>query len=427
MNIYLDRIADHEAAPESVPAESAPAQRSRTLAVCCGVHALHDGYSDLLYILLPIWQMDFGLGYASVGIVRALYTGAMAGLQVPADFVASLFGNKMILAVGTGLSALAYLFAGVSTGIGLLALALIIGGMGASTQHPICSNLVARAFDGRRSRAALGTYNFAGDLGKMIIPVIVASLLAVLPWRFVATIIGAAGILATIAIPQLLGRDEVSGKSSESSASPEPPNANVLTTDQALVARGGFPLLLGIGILDTATRMGFLTFLPFLLKAKGANTVMIGTALSFVVAGGAAGKLMCGFLGDRLGITATVVLTKVATASGIALLLPLDMHTALVLLPIIGVALNGTSSVLYGTIPEMVAAERQQRAFGIFYTGTFGAGAIAPVIYGLFSDATGIPAVMMAVSAIVLVTLPLVWMLHPYLQALDARRLIKAK
>jgi hypothetical protein len=39
----------------------------RTMAVACGAHALHDGFTDLLYVLLPLWQADFGLGYAEVG------------------------------------------------------------------------------------------------------------------------------------------------------------------------------------------------------------------------------------------------------------------------------------------------------------------------------------------------------------------------
>ena len=48
--------------------------------------------------------------------------------------------------------------------------ALFVSGLGASTQHPIASALVARAFAGPRSLKALGTYNFAGDLGKMTVP-----------------------------------------------------------------------------------------------------------------------------------------------------------------------------------------------------------------------------------------------------------------
>src|SRR6202035_2710885 len=115
-------------------------------------------------------------------------------------------------------------------------------------------------------------------------------------------------------------------------------------------ARGGFTLLVGIGIIDSATRMSFLTFLPFLLKAKGAGTPEIGLALSLLFAGGAAGKLVCGFLGGRLGMLPTVLITEGGTAITIMGLLPLPMSAVFVLLPIVGVALNGTSSVLYGTV-----------------------------------------------------------------------------
>ena len=44
------------------------------MGVACGAHVLHDGYTDLLYVLLPIWQAQFGLGYAEIGdIARAVH------------------------------------------------------------------------------------------------------------------------------------------------------------------------------------------------------------------------------------------------------------------------------------------------------------------------------------------------------------------
>jgi MFS family permease len=110
-----------------------------------------------------------------------------------------------------------------------------------------------------------------------------------------------------------------------------------------------------------------------------------------------------------------VWLTEGFTAVGIAALLALPLAGTLVLLPLVGLALNGTSSVLYGTVPELVTRERRARAFGVFYTATIGAGAIAPVFYGLFSDALGVPAMMLLVAAVVLATLPLAWLLRPAL------------
>src|ERR1700751_3702533 len=58
--------------------------RTRVLWVACGAHALHDGLTDTLYLLLPLWQAQFALSYAAIGLLRALYTGVMAGFKVPA-------------------------------------------------------------------------------------------------------------------------------------------------------------------------------------------------------------------------------------------------------------------------------------------------------------------------------------------------------
>ena len=81
------------------------------------------------------------------------------------------------------------------------------------------------------------------------------------------------------------------------------------------------------------------------------------------------GKLVCAFIGARIGVVATVWLTEAVTAIGIVALLPLPLGAALVLLPVVGVALNGTSSVLYGSVPDLIEPARRQRAFSIFYTG----------------------------------------------------------
>jgi MFS family permease len=165
--------------------------------------------------------------------------------------------------------------------------------------------------------------------------------------------------------------------------------------------------------------MGFLTFLPFLLKMKGADLPTIGIALTLIFTGGAAGKLVCGWLGERLGVVTAVFVTEGLTAVGILALLPLPLFAGLMILPLIGVALNGTSSVLYGTVPELVAPERRQRAFSIFYTGGIGAGALAPVVYGLVSDLADVPVMMVLIAAVALITLPLTWALRPALRAIS--------
>ena len=235
-----------------------------------------------------------------------------------------------------------------------------------------------------------------------------AWLLTLMQWRAATATIGVGGLAAAVAILA------VRGLPGRAAATREAAGKSGIAGRVSLGR--GFSLLLSIAMIDSATRMGFLTFLPFLLKTKGADLPMIGIALTLIFAGGAAGKLACGWLGARLGVVRATLITEGLTAAGILALLPLPLIASLAVLPMIGMALNGTSSVLYGTVPELVPATRRQRAFSIFYTGGVGAGALAPVLYGLISDLADVPTMMMLVVAIVLVTLPLAWRLGPYLR-----------
>ena len=377
------------------------------MAVACGAHVLHDGYTDLLYVLLPLWQAQFGLDYAAVGLLRALYVGAMAGFQMPEGMIAERLGGPLILGLGTALAGIGYLAAGASVGFPMLMGALVLGGLGSGVQHPIAANLVAQAFPGARSRQALAGYNFSGDLGKMAFPAATAWLLTMMPWRAATTVIGMVGLAAAAVI--LLARGLPTRSGVDETA------AEADTAAETGSGRG-FPLLLSVAMIDSATRMGFLTFLPFLLRMKGAGLPEIGVALTLIFTGGACGKLACGWLGQRLGVVRATWVTEGATAAGILALLPLPLFAGLAVLPLIGVALNGTSSVLYGTVPELVAPERRQRAFSIFYTGGIGAGALSPILYGMISDVLSVPMMMMLVALVVLVTLPLSWLLRPYLR-----------
>ena len=106
-------------------------------------------------------------------------------------------------------------------------------------------------------------------------------------------------------------------------------------------------------MLDTAVRMGLLTFLPFLLHAKGASLTVERAALTLVFIGGAAGKFVCGWLGARVGAISTVLITEGGTAACIVAVMFLPLAPTMVLLPFLGMMLNGTSSVLYGTVPEI--------------------------------------------------------------------------
>jgi len=367
---------------------------------------LHDGYTDLVWVALPIWQAEFGLSYAVVGLLRTIYSGTLASLQIPASLVAARIGAGAVLAAGTVLAGLCYCLAGISSGFPLLVAALLLGGVGAATQHPIGSALVTRTFSGVRSLKAFGTYNFAGDVGKVLLPAAATSLLLILPWRPAYALLGFAGIVAAIAIAILTPRVAPEQQST-------PAEHAFSEHDEADTARRrfGFRVLVLFGIADSVVRGAFFVCLPFLLIGKGAAVTTAGFALTLLFIGGAAGKLACGWIGNWLSNVATIAICQTLTAAGIIAVLLLPLQLTLVVLPFVGVVLNGVTTVIYGSVPSYAAPERRTHALSVFYTITIGAAAISPPAGGFIGDHIGIPGTVVIVSALTLATIPLAFLL----------------
>ena len=123
-----------------------PSQAHRALLGAGLAHALHDGLTDGIYILLPVWQAEFGLAFGTLALLRGLWTGMMAALQIPAGRLAERTGPRAMLVGGTLLSAVGYALAGLSGGLLGLGAALALGGAGSATQHPLASAAVSYAY-----------------------------------------------------------------------------------------------------------------------------------------------------------------------------------------------------------------------------------------------------------------------------------------
>ncbi|MGC5700447.1 MFS transporter [Pseudomonas sp. NFXW11] len=394
--------------PQSQPPSAHGAIRRRSLLAGCSAHGVHDGLTDVIYVLLPIWQAQFAMSYAQVGLLRGAYSGMMAGFQLLASRAAKRWGREPLLVGGTALAGLAYLLAGQATGLGVLLLALLLGGLGASTQHPLASSLITDTHEaGGGVKEALSQYNFAGDIGKTLIPGLVGLLLTLVSWRTSVSLIGLLGLAAALLLWWLI----------PSRASTLAMNEQAPKTVRGQGSASGLRALILTGTLDSAVRMGFLTFLPFLLKTKGAGTAGIGLALTLLFVGGAFGKLFCGYLGARIGMMKTVWITESSTASLIVLAVFLPYGGLMLMLPLLGLVLNGTSSVLYGAVPDLAGAGQREQAFSLFYTGTIGGGALAPMLFGSLGDSIGIALALMALSATLLLTLPLSWSVQRGLDA----------
>ena len=91
------------------------------------------------------------------------------------------------------------------------------------------------------------------------------------------------------------------------------------------------------------------------------------------------------------------------------LLLPLQL--TLVMLPFLGLVLNGVTTVIYGSVPNYAAPERRTHLLSVFYTISIGAAAVSPPVAGFLSDLIGIPGTIIVVSTLTLATIPFAFLL----------------
>ena len=378
----------------------APRSR-RTLIFGSTMHVWSDLFFALLVPLLPLIKEDMGLSFTQVGMLRSVFSGASAILQVPAGLLAESAGEFWMLILGN---------VWVSAGLVAMALAPVfvvlllvsgVSGLGGGTQHPLASSMVSRAYDDRGRATAVGTVNFAGDLGKMLAP-LVAGLFAVrFGWRETFLIVGISGLVFMVA--SMFTRRAVDIGRPVTSAG----DASKAVTDDSPGARlGGFITLSGVGVLDSAVRTSALVFLPFVMDAKDMGPGQISAMLFLLFGGGAIGKFVCGWLGDRMDTISLIWATKGLTALFLVASLATPVLLMAPLMVLIGIGLNGTSSVLYATVADLVPADRRARFYGFFYTTNEIGTVAAPLAYGLVADIFSLTTTMLVMGVATAAILP---------------------
>jgi len=368
-------------------------------------HIYHDSIADGLAVLLPFWRTAFQLSLAQVGLLVTCFESATALFQVPAGLLGERYGERRLLTVGTFVTASCFMLLAFTGNIYYLGILLIIGGLGAGVQHPLASAMVSKAFENQNRRIALGTYNFTGDMGKFLFPAVAAIVLSVAGWRQLCFGYGLVGVAMTAVLYHVLVRVQIGGADFQAA------EAGWNLSGWGIENKKGFVSLSLIGFINAAVRTSLIVFLPFVLISKGMPMESGGFALSLLFIGGAFGKFACGFLAEKIGVIRSIVITEAVTGLGILYLNAAGLTGIFIFLPVLGMALNGTSSVLYGTVADFVSASHVPRAFSLFYTAIIVAAALAPPVFGWVSDAAGLDLTVVVIGIAALTTLPLAYIL----------------
>ena len=187
---------------------------------------------------------------------------------------------------------------------------------------------------------------------------------------------------------------------------PAPVLKDSVLSDGGRTNMAGFVTLSGIGVLDSATRSSALVFLPFIMHAKGMEPAQISIMLVVLFGGGAVGKYVVGWLGDKFTAVSLIWATKGLTAVLLVASLFAPPIALIPILAIMGIGLNGTSSALYATVASLVPLHRRARLYGFFYTTNEIGTILAPLVYGFIADIYNLDFTVIVMGVATLVILP---------------------
>ncbi|MFT5218632.1 MAG: FSR family fosmidomycin resistance protein-like MFS transporter [Gammaproteobacteria bacterium] len=388
--------------------------RNRLLA-CCGAHIIQDGLVALQFVLLPLLAQSLGLNYAQVGLLRALSNLAMSLLEIPSGILAERYGERRLLIFGLIAAAAGYLGVAVSTSFGLIALFFVLTGAGAGFQHSLASAVLVKTFGPAQKRRALGTYNASGDAGKLSFTGLFSlGIGAGFAWNSIVTVLSLVALAFAFALWKLLPDEK-----------PESKQRAQTDRQTSLVQRCGikkprqFTLLAIVVTLDSAVQTVFLTFLAFVLINKGASTEVASFGVVLALCGGMTGKFCCGFLTARFGDHLPFVFIQLLTIAGLAAVILMPLITVLITLPLIGLTVQGSSTVTYGAISDHIETSHQSRGFALIYSFSGIATVIGPFAFGQLADFGSLDLVLWALCAITALSIPLASFLKDQHQLVD--------
>lgn len=388
-------------------------ERRKSLAVGCTAHAIQDGLGSATYVLLPILAQAFGFGYAQVGLFKGAMNLAQAMLELSSGVLSERIGAIRSLVFGLTLAGLGYASLATVDQAAMVLVCLIVVGVGSAFQHAPASALVSQAFAAGGRRGALGLYNSSGDVGKLAFAACFSMAIgAGIAWQQVALSYGLLALTAAIAIGLTL--QALSHPTATASNAIAHSGDDHSSPGWGILDRRSFVTLLIVISLDNMVQAGVLVFVAFAMISKGLPLTIATMAAVAVLTGGVFGKAGCGYLAQSLGVRRAFVLIQLATVVGLVYLIVAPPWVALFLLVPLGVVSQGSTSITYGLIPDLIHPDRLARGYALMYSLTSFAAAVGPFTFGLIADQFGINYAFYAMAILSLVSvIPMVFFRVP--------------
>lgn len=258
----------------------------------------------------------------------------------------------------------------------------VIGVATAGTSGVAYARAIATWFDSRRG-LALAMVLSASAIGSMVVPPLAQQLLTRFGWRGTCAALGAMVLLLGVAPVKAFARERGSAGPRERAAAPG------RSVGEALRSRG-FWTLAAIVFASTLALNGLIVHLSALLTDRGLPPAHAAAVVSVVGASTLLGRVVTGWLLDRLPAPRLLLVLLAFAGTGTLLLARSDsLAMSLAGAVLAGFGTGGELDVVPYLLSRYFGIRSLSTLFGIVWSGWGLAGAIGPTLLGRAFDTTG--------------------------------------
>lgn len=279
-------------------------------------------------------------------------------------------------------------FATLSPSIWVLALLIVVGGVGSAVMHPEAGKYAALLSGARRSQA-ISIFQMGGSIGFALGPVAIAFLIAHYDrygslFMLIPGLIGAAVVFVAI-------------KQADAMAASARAERIHRTGTAARVDRFGIALVVASTTIRFMTTISFVTYLPNLLTGRGEPLVVAGQVVTAFLLLANVGMWLGGYFGDRIGPVAASLAALVLAVPCLLgfFVLPMPLGIPALMLANVLLSVQNAPGVV---IVQSLLPKNLGMALGLINGVAFGVGSLLVTAVGVFVARLGPESALWGVS-----------------------------
>lgn len=345
-------------------------------------HFMSHFYQLCLPPLFVVWQSEFHVGFAELGLSTALMMGTAAILQTPAGFLVDRYGARPFLIGGAFLMSIGICSMALATSYWQLVLLSFISGVGNAVFHPCDYAILAGSIRTDRIGRSFAFHSFSGNAGFAAAPPAITLLLACMSWRNTLLAVGAVGLLV---VALLVLQSSVLHEQSNTA------RARVKLTFAGLLFDRTLALFFMFYLLGAMASGGIQAWaITILHQFKGLTLAAAAGALAAYMIGNSVGVFLGGYVADR-GTRYLGSFVAASTALSAAAIVTLNVMPAggvwaAGLLLASGTALGASRTPRDVMLKEVSPPGQLGKVFGFVSAGLPLGSALTPVPFGYLID-----------------------------------------